>query len=46
MLTKPARLSGRFSIMGFLFRDTPLENARSFYESGKQHGRIDLRRPD
>lgn len=40
MLTKSARVPGRFYVMGFLFRDTPVENARAFYEAGRRHGGI------
>ena len=40
LLTPAARQPGRFSVMGFILRGTPLENIRLMYEAGKKHGRI------
>ncbi len=41
MLNPGAKIPGRFSIMGFLNRDTPVENLQYCYEAGKRYGAID-----
>jgi hypothetical protein len=41
MLTPEAKQAGRFQIMGFLNRHTPLENVQAFYEAGKKYGVIE-----
>ena len=40
LLTPAAKLSGRFQIMGFVTRDTPLRNIRACYEAGRKYGVI------
>jgi hypothetical protein len=40
MLTPGARIAGRFNIVGFVERDTPLENVAHFYHAGVQAGQI------
>ncbi len=40
MLTPGACIPGRFNIVGFVERDTPLENIRTCYESGVAAGQI------
>ena len=41
MLTPGARVPGRFSVMGFITRDTLLENLRVCYDAALRWGRID-----
>lgn len=42
-LLKPeSKLPGRFQIMGFLTRETPLENMQVCYQAGRRHGVIKL----
>ena len=43
LLTPGARVPGRFSVMGFITRDTPLENLRICYKAARRFGRIELR---
>jgi len=40
LLRPGCRLPGRFQVMGFLTRHTPLRNVRACYESALTHGRI------
>lgn len=40
MLSDTARKPGRFSISGFLVRQTPLAHVRAMYEAGKRYGAI------
>ena len=40
MLTDGAKQPGRFSISGFLARQTPLEHVRAMYEAGRRYGTI------
>jgi hypothetical protein len=40
MLTDTAKRPGRFQIMGFLLRDTPLSHVRAMYEAGRRYGVI------
>lgn len=41
LMTRGARLPGRFQLMGFVNRVTPLENVRAAYEAGREFGQID-----
>ncbi|MCC6444791.1 MAG: hypothetical protein IT210_15190 [Armatimonadetes bacterium] len=41
ILTSAAKRPGRFALMGFITRDTPLENIRLCYESCRRNGRIE-----
>lgn len=41
MLTHEAKQPGRFLVMGFLLRGTPLSHVRAAYEAGKKYGLID-----
>jgi len=41
MLTAQARQPGRFLIMGFLLKGTPLSHVRAAYEAGRKHGLIE-----
>jgi hypothetical protein len=40
LMTGGARVPGRFQVMGFVNRVTPLENVRAAYEAGRAFGRI------
>ncbi len=40
LLTLGTRIPGRFSVTGFVTRDTPLENLRSCYDAALRYGRI------
>jgi len=40
LLSKEAKVPGRFQIVGFLTRHTPLQNVKACYQAGKRHGII------
>ena len=40
LFKEDAKIPGRFQVMGFLSRNTPLRNIRVCYEAGKEHGII------
>ena len=42
LLTPGARVPGRFSVMGFITRDTPLENLTIRYKAARRFGRVEL----
>jgi hypothetical protein len=42
LLTPGTRQPGRFQIMGFLTRHTPLAHVEACYQAGLRHGRIEL----
>ncbi len=41
LLTPAAKIPGRFQILGFITRDTPLENIELCYNAGIEYGRIE-----
>ena len=40
LMAEDAKVPGRFQLMGFVNRVTPLENVRACYEAGREFGRI------
>ena len=40
VLTPGAKIPGRFQILGYVTRDTPLENVRACYQAGLRHGTV------
>lgn len=43
LLTPEAKITGRFQVMGFLDRDTPVENIEICYQAGRRYGIIDTK---
>jgi len=40
LLTPEAKVPGRFSILGYVTKDTPLENVRACYDAARRYGTI------